>query len=284
MRVTCSLPMSPLDSSDELHQRVERYYDAVPRARSAVEEVGPFTLFVATHGWPYYARPRLGGSGAFTVDDVRAVLDRQAELGVPRSIEWMHDVTPELLDVARDAGMTVAVCPLLVLDGEPRGDAPNARMLAADDIDTATLSRAAVWVGFGNPGTATGPPGLPERDAAAAERPAPLDPATVDGIRSGRRGHAAAYDPDAPELGPVGGGSFTAVDDVAELTGIAVLPTYRRRGLAAQLTKVMADAARAHGVTTVFCSAQNDDVARVYEGISFRRVATACIAEVPADR
>ncbi len=284
MRVTCSLAMPPLRPDSALHGRLERYYDAVPRSRCVVEEVGPFTLFVATHGWPYYARPRLSGSGAFTVDDVRAVLDRQAELGVPRSIEWMHDVTPELLDVARAAGMTVDVCPLLVLDGEPRGVAPNARMLAADDIDTATLSRAAVWVGFGNPGTATGPAGLPERDAAAAERPAPLDPATVDGMRSGRLGHAAAYDPEAPELGPVGGGSFTAVDDVAELTGIAVLPAYRRRRLAAQITKVLADAARAHGVTTVFCSAQNDDVARVYAGIGFRRVATACIAEVPADR
>ncbi len=125
MRVTCSLPMSPLGSSDELHKRVERYYDAVPRARSAAEDVGPFTLFVATHGWPYYARPRLGGGGAFTLDDVRALLDRQAELGVPRSIEWMHDVTPELLDIASDAVMTVDVCPLLVLDGEPRGHAPT---------------------------------------------------------------------------------------------------------------------------------------------------------------
>ncbi|MEJ7689168.1 MAG: hypothetical protein WKF76_01350 [Nocardioidaceae bacterium] len=117
--------MPTLRPDSALHERLERYYDAVPRARSALEEVGPFTLFVATHGWPYYARPRLGGSGAFTVDDVRAVLDRQAELGVPRSIEWMHDVTPELLDVARAAGMTVDVCPVLVLDGEPRGAAPE---------------------------------------------------------------------------------------------------------------------------------------------------------------
>ncbi len=276
--------MPTLHPDSSLHERVERYYDAVPRARSAVEEVGPFTLFVATHGWPYYARPRLGGSGEFTVGDVRAVIDRQAELGVPRSIEWMHDVTPGLLDVARDAEMTVDVCPLLVLDGEPRGAAPNARMLTADDVDMVTLAGAAVSVGFGNPGTSTGPAGMPERDAAAADRPAFLEPVTVESMRSGRLGQAAVFDPDAPELGPVGGGSFTDVDRVAELTGIAVLPAYRRRGFAAQITKMMADTARRQGVTTVFCSAQNDDVARVYEGIGFRRVATACIAEVAADR
>ena len=275
--------MTTLTPDPALNMRLERYYDAVPRARSGVEQVGPFTLFVAESGWPYYARPRFGGSGEFTVDDVRVVLARQSALGVPQSIEWMHEMTPGLLDVVRRAGMTVDVCPLLVLDGEPRGSAPNARVLTAEDVDAVTLASAAVSVGFGNPGTATGPAGLPERDAAAAEHPALLDPATVEGLRSGHLGRAAAYDPDAPELGPVGGGSFAAVDGVAELTGIAVLPAYRRRGLAAQITKAMADAAR-HGVTTVFCSAQSDDVARVYKGIGFRRVATACIAEARADR
>jgi hypothetical protein len=36
----------------------------------------------------------------------------------------------------------------------------------------------------------------------------------------------------------------------------------------------------ARGVTTVFCSAQSDDVARVYAGVGFERVGTACIADV----
>lgn len=283
--VACSLAMTTLTPDAALHERLERYYDAVPRSRSVIEEVGPFTLFVAKHGWPYYARPRFGGTDEFTVDAVRGLLDRQSELGVPQSIEWMHEMTPGLLDVARSTGMAVDVCPLLVLDGEPRGSAPDAHMLTAEDVDAVTLASAAVSVGFGNPGTAIGRAGLPERDTAAAEHPALLDPATIGGLHSGHLGRAAAYDPDAPELGPVGGGSFAAVDGVAELTGIAVLPAYRRRGLAAQITKVLADAARAHGGgTTFFCSAQSDDVARVYEGIGFRRVATACIATVSVER
>ena len=55
-------------------------YDAVPRSAARVEEVGPFSLFVGTGPWPYYARPRLGLSHAFTADDVRAVRDRQRAL------------------------------------------------------------------------------------------------------------------------------------------------------------------------------------------------------------
>ena len=48
---------------------LERYYDAVPRSAARVEEIGPFTLFVGTGAWPYYARPRLD---AFTVADIEA--------------------------------------------------------------------------------------------------------------------------------------------------------------------------------------------------------------------
>ena len=36
---------------------IETYYDTVPRAAATVEEVGPFTLFVAdpATGWQFYA-------------------------------------------------------------------------------------------------------------------------------------------------------------------------------------------------------------------------------------
>jgi hypothetical protein len=57
-----------------LLDRLDRYYDAVPRARSQTEEVGPFTLFVALSGWPYYARPSRRSSRETTSDDVKQVL------------------------------------------------------------------------------------------------------------------------------------------------------------------------------------------------------------------
>ena len=71
--------------------RIEAYYDCVPRAVATALEVGPFTLFVADEGtgWQFYARPRLGGRGVFTAEDVCRVLERQQALGVPRAIEWV---------------------------------------------------------------------------------------------------------------------------------------------------------------------------------------------------
>ena len=88
---------------------------------------------------------------------------------------------------------------------------------------------------------------------------------------------AAAY-ADDPALGPVGGGRHTLVGDTSEITGVAVLPAFRGHGLAAALSHVLASDALALGASTVFCSAQNDVVARIYRRIGFRRFATACIA------
>jgi predicted GNAT family acetyltransferase len=80
----------------------------------------------------------------------------------------------------------------------------------------------------------------------------------------------------------VGGGSYIPVGAVAEIVGVGVLPAYRRRGLARHLTYVLATDASQRGVSTIFCSAQSAEVARVYEAVGFRRVGTACIASVAA--
>src|SRR5690349_22193825 len=97
--------------------RIEAYYDCVPRAVATLEEVGPFTLFVADEGtgWQFYARPRLGARHTFTPDDVCRVLERQRELTVPLAIEWVEEVTPSLLPAVRGAGHEPHRYPLLVM-------------------------------------------------------------------------------------------------------------------------------------------------------------------------
>ena len=112
------------DSAAERLAVLERYYDAVPRPTGTTEEVGPFTLFLADEGtgWQYYARPRLGLDTDVTPDDVRRVLARQAELGVPRALEWVDEVTPSLLPAVREAVSgphELELCPLLVLPPGP---------------------------------------------------------------------------------------------------------------------------------------------------------------------
>lgn len=263
----------------DLLDRLERYYDAVPRARSRVEQIGPFTLFIAESGWQFYARPRLGETAQATPDDVRRVLERQRELDLPQSIEWVDEITPGLVDTVRAAGADVELCPLLVLVETPRGSVGTARMAEAKDEDVVRISQAAIAVGFANGGTSTGAAGVEERDTALAAGPAELDQALRERLRSGQLRVAMVFAPDRPELGPVGGGSYSAVNDVAEIAGVAVLPAFRRQALGAQLTFLLATDALSHGVATVFCSAQSNDVARIYESVGFRRVATACIAQ-----
>src|SRR4051812_23849737 len=99
---------------------IERYYDAAPRAAADVEEIGPFTLFVAdpATGWSFYARPRPGAAADVTPDDVRRVLARQTELRVPRAVGWGRRGQPSLLPAVRAVGPTpaeLALCPLLAL-------------------------------------------------------------------------------------------------------------------------------------------------------------------------
>lgn len=258
---------------------LDSYYDAVPRGRATAEEIGPFTLFVAKSGWPYYARPSRSAQSTATTDDVRQVLARQQELGVPQNFEWVAERSPDLAETVEAAGIAVLHCPLLVLQGAPRGDAGTARMLGTDDLPDIAASNAAITVGFSNAGTGTGSAGIEARDTSLDSPLEQVDDTMIARIEEGSLRFAAVYDPAAPALGPVGGGSHSPVDNVTEIAGVAVLPAYRRRGMGAQLTYVLATDALRRGVTTVFCSAASDDVARVYAGIGFERVATACIAE-----
>ncbi len=269
-----------MTTDSELLDRLEGYYDAVPRGRAHTEECGPFTLFIATTGWPYYARPRLGGTDAATPDDVRRAFARQRELGVAEAMEWVDEISPGLLATVRSLEIKVDECPLLVLNGPPRGGPGTARLLDPDkpaDVADLAVSRAAIHVAFDHEGTATGSAGIEARDAAESGQYADT---VLEGMRAGRIRQAAVYDAEVSEVGPVGGGGYSPVDGVAEIAGVGVLPAYRRRGLAAQLTFTLATDALANGLTTVFCSAESEAVARVYEGVGFRRVGTACIADV----
>src|SRR4051812_23152905 len=125
-------------------------------------------LFVREgEGWPYYARPVLGADTP-SAADITAVRQRQRDLGIPEAFEWVHETTPDLLAVARSAGLDVLLAPLLVL--EPAALVPDLpvagasiRFLApADDAFATdiTVSRAVAQLGFGSPGSvATTPEG-----------------------------------------------------------------------------------------------------------------------------
>jgi N-acetylglutamate synthase-like GNAT family acetyltransferase len=281
----------------EVFVRLERFYDAVPRPDARAEEFGGLVLFIREGpGWPFYARPRPGAE-APSAADVTAVRQRQRELGVPEAFEWVHDTNPELLAVARSAGLEVLLAPLLVLDPAALvPDLPVAgaaiRLLDADSDGFAAdlaASRAVAQLGFGMPAAAAPTPtindALVAEVAGPAERdalPAP-DEALVEAAREKTAaGRIATAVVESPAEGILASGLYQRVGDVAEIAGVATLPAVRRRGYASQLTATLARKAVADGVGTVFLSAGDDDIARLYSRVGFRRVGTACIAEPPA--
>jgi predicted GNAT family acetyltransferase len=80
---------------------------------------------------------------------------------------------------------------------------------------------------------------------------------------------------------PVGVGSHQPVGTVSEVVGVATLPAFRRRGIAAALTSLLVEDALGRGVRTLFLSAGDAAVARIYERVGFRQLGTACIAVPP---
>jgi ribosomal protein S18 acetylase RimI-like enzyme len=253
--------------TDHLLADLERYYDDVPRAFARTEEIGPFTLFVTRdpHGWPYYARPRLGYAGGATVEDVEAVRARQRELGVPEAFEWVVENAPDLGRVIAAAGLEPGDYPLMVL-GEREQSAPlppgvRLELLAAEHADLAAV-RGAVGAAFGETD-------LVEAASASGD--------LQQRVSSGLLRMVGAFD----EVGPVGGGSHSPRDGVSELMGIGVVPRARERGVGAAVTAALVEDARSLGVRTVFLSAGSDRVAAIYGRVGFDRVGTAGIAEAP---
>jgi GNAT superfamily N-acetyltransferase len=263
----------------DLLARIDAYYDTAPRATSRAEEHGSLVLYVAERGWPFYARPRLDRDTEPTTDEVRVVLARQGELGVPHAFEWVQETAPSMAETVRAAGMTVHECPLLVLGSlvQPRPAGGRVRLMGADDAELGA-SQAAISVAFGTPGTAIAQAGVAERDDVAASSGATHRLAfTVDGLRDGRTVQVGAF---VNGAGVVGGGSHNPRGEVSEIVGVGVLPEFRRRGLAGVIAHLLARQALDNGVTTVFCGAESADVARVYERVGFRRIGTTCVAEI----
>lgn len=268
----------PVSSITDLLNTLESYFDAVPRADARAEDHGPLTLFVRdTAGYPYYARPRFGND-TVTPRDVALVCARQRELGLPETFEYVRETTPAMDRAARSAGLLVTEHPLLVLDRlddaatGPPDLAIHMLTAQASDRDLA-VAHAVARLGFSAPGTGTGPLGPAAVTAAVAEVPI----AQVDAIRHRLAGGLTCTA--VAELGgvPVGVGSHQPIGPVSEVVSVAVLPAARRQGVGTAVTRLLAEHALAAGCDTVFLSAGDDGVAKVYERVGFRRVATACI-------
>jgi ribosomal protein S18 acetylase RimI-like enzyme len=259
--------------------RLECYYDAVPRSAARAEEFGPLTLFVREgEGFPYYARPAHGRPGTAGLDDVLRVRERQRQLGIPESFEWVAETTPTLRAAVEASGLEVHEHPLMVLDSDAPSPAAGNSGVRVLDVDDPALpsALALVHLAFADPGTRVGQAGAAELAAKVAESGDEPVEAVRNRVRAGLTVVAAVTTADGIALCS---GRHQPVGAVSEIVGVGTLPSARRRGLASAVTAALAADARSRGVTTVFLSAGDADVARIYERLGFRTVGTALIAE-----
>ncbi|MCW2598299.1 MAG: acetyltransferase [Frankiales bacterium] len=247
---------------------VDRYCDAAPRSAATVEEFGSLRLFVPTRQsyHPWYARP--SGKGPVSRGDLRAVLARQRELGLPLSLEWVVGRPDGVDELAASEGLTVQQHPLLVAKPDELllfASVAEVRLVGPDD-DLARIEAVAA-VGFAHAGTSVGPTGgeaLEEATERDQEQLARRRARTARGFPT----VAVVY----VDGDPVARGGHTLVDGVSEITGVATLPAYRRRGLGAAVTALLAEDAVRRGARLLWLSAADDLVARVYSRLGFREV------------
>lgn len=268
--------MNPLD---QRHGELEAYFDEVPRSSARVEEFGSFTLFVSGGPWAYYVRPTLGQTiSAVDPGDLRRALDRCVELGIPRQVEWQSVVTPELDRLCEAEGLLVRRHPMLVHDRSERRSLKGVKGFVTETVspDDETIGRILTVndVAWRHVDVVLSAVGIVERDEVAES--AEVAALTSYRIREGQSVFAVCRN---PSTGPVGLGAHHPRGLVSEITSIGVLPAFRCMGIASAITSLLTDDAYERGSETVFLSAQNETVARIYERLGFRRVGLACVAE-----
>ncbi|MGA5140073.1 GNAT family N-acetyltransferase [Streptomyces azureus] len=216
---------------------------------------------------------------------MQKVRARQRELGIPESFECVAETTPTLRTAAEESGLVVHEHPLMVLDpctaAAPVVGLPgniSVRIVSADD-PMLPSALAVPHLAFAEPGTQVGLAGTPQLARA-------VDARVADGsvkravlrIRAGLTVVAAAVEHGSA----LSAGQHQPLAGVSEIVGVGTLPTARRRGLALAVTAALIADARSRGAETVFLSAGDGDIAKIYARLGFREIGTALIAE-PAE-
>ncbi|MCJ7832522.1 MAG: GNAT family N-acetyltransferase, partial [Actinobacteria bacterium] len=143
--------------------------------------------------------------------------------------------------------------------------------------DDLALIHAVAEVGFRNRGTALGPAGVAEAEKVVSRgTDATLLTTMHERLEAGLTVTAAVFDGAGD---PVAVGAHQPLEATTEIVGVATLPAFRRRGLGMALTSALVRDALMRNCPAVFLSADDDEVAGVYEGVGFRRIGTAGSAE-----
>jgi predicted GNAT family acetyltransferase len=146
--------------------------------------------------------------------------------------------------------------------------------IAMPDDDLASLSAVAA-IAFDAPGNEKGEAGPAEVAVAASG----VEPATTDLWRERIAAGLSVTAFATIEGAPVAVGTHQPLDGVTEVVGVGTLPAVRRRGLGAAITSALVEDAVERGVETIFLSAGDGSIARVYARVGFRMIGHVGAAE-----
>lgn len=247
-----------------MDSRIQSYLRiAASRARDT-ERIGPFLATFSRHSAnPYlsYAIPDDGANPSPGHIDalVAAYQHRQR---TPR-LEYLPGVAP-VVEAALLAGGFAVEARLPVMACAPgelrRVPTPSGIELVTPVSDAALLAAVTVqYQAFGDP--------TPVTDADVAS--------LRDSIKAGGL-VVLALEPHTDVPARIGVCSVPC-DGVAELAGIGVHPSFRRRGIAGAITARLAREAFAAGVTTAFLTPVDHDAGRVYTRAGFAATASVVL-------
>ena len=251
-----------MDSRQALLRQIDDYLNAVPRAVSDVETIGPFTLFFRRDSpMPEinYARPTASLSGDWR-EEISQVRKAFAVRGLVCRWEFLADLFPEFPAILLQNGFPNPIPrPLMVVTRETfRPETSAIAEIRRIRLEETRAVSHVVHEAFREYN--------PEPDIGEKERP--------DFFRSSLERGAGVYAAFV-EGRPVAGGVHSPINGTTEVAGIGTLPTFRRRGIAGALTSALVADAFDRGCECVFLSAADEAVQRVYARIGFDKIGTA---------
>jgi GNAT superfamily N-acetyltransferase len=217
--------------------------------------IGPFlATFSRSSANPFlnYAIPE--ENAVPTADDVAGLVNAYRSRGLRPRLEYIPGIAPLVEDALLAQGFAVEertplmICPPGGVHDLPVPPGIEIVTPASDDELRAML--------------------IAQNEAYGEEAPSEQDVARQRAFLAD--GGIARLARDAATGEPAGGGICTVpIDGITELAGVGVREPFRRRGIAAALTALLAQDALARGVTTVFLMAAHEAEARIYARVGF---------------
>jgi predicted GNAT family acetyltransferase len=256
-------------SAPSLDQQLQQYLRGAASRDRDVERIGPFLATFDPHSTIPYLSYAIPDDGARpTSADVAALVDAYARHDRLPRLEYLPVAAPDVEAALLAAGFVVeARLPLMTCGAGAAVDlAPDEGIVIAtpatdEDFRAMRAAQHAAFSAF-----LDGHDNADEDDADAD--------ADADELARQRRriadGGLALLARDRSTGAVVAGGVATVPGDgVAEIGGIGVLKSHRRRGIAGAITAGLTRAAHAAGTTTVWLTPGDDGAHRVYARAGF---------------